>query len=99
MFRVQIKHLVSGKVSEVSISTLFPDQSNKLVSENQALLRELAAEFGLRHSIGQGTSPRELIACLKRFQAEDVPKYSYEVIAGAEILEIPEAALPEGAIP
>jgi hypothetical protein len=26
-------------------------------------------------------------------------KYSYEVIAGAEILEIPEAALPEGAIP
>lgn len=99
MFRVQVKELISGKISEISIDANHPDQSSKLISSDTALLKELRVQFGLRHIISDSTCPRELMACLGRLSREESPEYSHEVTEGAEILKIPETPLPEGAIP
>lgn len=78
----------------ISISSISPDNSAPIKFEGDAkgFVKELASMYGMYgHRIGRLSTPLDLNAAIVKSGLD------YEIIEGAEILEMPQEEIPAGA--
>ena len=77
----------------ISINVKAPDEAGKIRCSDRQLMTLLSNTFGLHTILGSSGSPEALVAALHNKEIE------YEILEGAEILDLPRVPLPDGAIP
>jgi hypothetical protein len=87
MFKIQVEDSI------VSIDVAAPDEAGKIECSDLALMATLSNTFGLHTTLGESASPEALEAAVKKLGLK------YEIIEGADILDMPIQPMPDGAIP